>query len=254
MSNPDQSEGDRAGDEVLAGEYVLGVLSSEKRQQVEQRLRRDRAFAVIVARWEDNLAPLDEAYSPQQPTASVLPAIEHRLFGTLERPKQSAAWLRLWASAPLWRTLAFGSFAMLVGVVAFGVRPPSTPPKPERVLHAQLEGHGDNVFSLAADFNPQSGRIRVTPVASGQAQPKSLELWMIRGQDPAVSLGVLPQSGEGEVVIPDAMRKELTSGVTLAVSLEPEGGSPNASPTGPVVASGQVRMPSFRPSRKNSAW
>lgn len=244
MSNPDQSEGDRARDEVLAGEYVLGVLSSEKRQKVEQRLRRDRAFAAIVARWEDNLAPLDEAYSLQVPAATVLPSIEHRLFGTTERPRSSAAvWPKLWASAPLWRTLAFGSFAMLIGVVTFGVRPPSSPATPERLLHAQLEGHSDNVFSLAADFNPESGRIRVTPIANGQAQPKSLELWMIRGKDPAVSLGVLPQSGEGEVVIPDAMRGELTSGVTLAVSLEPEGGSPNKSPTGPVVASGQVRMP-----------
>lgn len=243
MSKPDQSEGDRARDEVLAGEYVLGVLPSEKRRQVEQRMRRDRAFAAIVARWEDNLAPLDDAYPPQEPAATVLPSIENRLFGTAVQPRQGAAWPRLWASAPFWRTLAFGSFAMLVGVVIFGVRPLVSPSKPERLLHAQLDGHGDNVFSLAADFNPQSGAIRLTPIASGQAQPKSLELWMIRGKDPAVSLGVLPQSGEGEVVIPDTMRGELTSGVILAVSLEPEGGSPNASPTGPVVASGQVRMP-----------
>ncbi|MFD1744793.1 anti-sigma factor domain-containing protein [Rhizobium helianthi] len=243
MSNPDQSEGDRARDEVLAGEYVLGVLSSEKRLQVEQRLRRDRAFAAIVARWEDNLAPMDEAYVAQTPSATVFPAIEYRLFGAAEQPVRAAIWTRLWSSAPLWRSLAFGSFAMLAGVLIFGLRPPVSPAKPERLLHAHLEGHGDTVLSLAADFNPADGRIRLTPVASGQPQPKSLELWMIRGNDPAISLGVLPQDGEGEVVIPDAMRGELTSGVTLAVSLEPEGGSPNASPTGPVIASGQVRMP-----------
>lgn len=243
MTNPDQSEGDRARDEVLAGEYVLGVLSAEKRQQVEQRLRRDRAFAAIVARWEENLSPMDDAYEPHAPSAFVLPSIEKRLFGASASVSRASLWGTLWSSAPLWRTLAFGSFILLVCTITFGLQPPSLSGKPKVLLQARLQGQNDNVFSLVADYAPDSGTLRMMPVASSVPEPKSLELWMIRGQEPPVSLGVLPQTGQGEIIVPDPLRQQLVGGVTLAVSLEPEGGSPKSTPTGPVVAAGKIPTP-----------
>ncbi len=53
-------------------------------------------------------------------------------------------------------------------------------------------------------------------------------------------LGVFQDQGDGSIVIPPDMRGRLKDGVTLAVSLEPFGGSPTGKPTGPVVASGKI--------------
>ena len=56
-----------------------------------------------------------------------------------------------------------------------------------------------------------------------------------------ISIGVLPQTGQGELDVPEDLRARLTEGVVLAVSLEPFGGSPTGKATGPVVALGEVR-------------
>lgn len=243
MTKPDQSEGDRARDEVLAGEYVLGVLPAERRQQVEQRIRRDRAFAAMVLRWQENLSSMDEEYAPQTPPDYVFPLVQRRLFGTAASTKPfPGVGSRLWASTPLWRTLALASFLLLAGVTVFGLQPPSTP-KAGAQMQAQLKGAGTSDVNLLASLDTRSGRLSIMPVANTQAEPKSLQLWMIDGNAPPVSLGLLPDNGRGDVIIPDTMRRRMTSGITLAVSLEPQGGSPSAGPTGPVLMSGQMRAP-----------
>ena len=44
----------------------------------------------------------------------------------------------------------------------------------------------------------------------------------------------------GALVIPADLRGRITEGATLAVSLEPFGGSPTGQATGPVIAVGQT--------------
>ena len=246
MTRPDQSEGDRARDEVLAGEYVLGVLSSEARAKVEARIRSDRPFAAIVARWEQNLAELDEEYETVAPPNYILPSIEKRLFGVPGGRSRAMSGGRvlasLWGSVALWRGLALMSIFLLVGTVLFAERP-ETSRSGRAPLLAQMQGQSDAALSLVAHYTAGDGRLKLTPVANAAADPHSLELWMIRGSDPAVSLGVLPQTGDGEVIVPDRLRPVLGDGVTLAVSLEPLGGSPTGVATGPVLAAGPLRRP-----------
>ncbi len=52
------------------------------------------------------------------------------------------------------------------------------------------------------------------------------------------SLGIFQPDEDGELVIPADLRGGIADGTTLAVSLEPFGGSTTGAPTGPVVASG----------------
>jgi anti-sigma-K factor RskA len=52
---------------------------------------------------------------------------------------------------------------------------------------------------------------------------------------------VLPQTGEGELAVPAALRDRLVEGAVLSVSLEPMGGAPAGSVSGPVIASGAAR-------------
>ncbi|MEZ2130872.1 hypothetical protein AAE028_24345 [Sinorhizobium sp. CB9] len=115
MTSPDQSKGSRSRDEVLAGEYVLGVLSLEERQRVEARMRKDRNFAAIVSRWEHNLSDTtgEGAHAPIS-FEEYLSLEDRRLALTVTgRPISTGGFLRaFWNSLWFWRTIAF------VGVLA----------------------------------------------------------------------------------------------------------------------------------------
>ncbi|MBB4183777.1 anti-sigma factor [Sinorhizobium terangae] len=234
MTTQNPESGDFRRDEVIAGEYVLGVLSEEDRRKVEARMASDRNFAAMVDRWQHNLASFDDAYEAVRPPAHVFAAVESRIFP----PPAASPRVGFWNSLLLWRSLAVASLAAvaIMGASMAGLfsEPQSQP------LVAELSGEG-NAINLVARFDRASGSLKLTPVAARQAEQKSLELWLIEGDNPAVSLGVLPQSGEGEILVPPEMRTRFDEGSTLAVSVEPLGGSPTGAPTGAVVAQGTAR-------------
>jgi anti-sigma-K factor RskA len=235
MTTPDQSKGGRSRDEVLAGEYVLGVLSYRDRRVVEERMRRDRQFAAIVSRWETNLSSFTDEYEvAASPGRETYKQIEARLFG---EPEVSRSFSRgLWNSAAFWRSLTFASLVVAIGAIIFAsgtVQPPKRPAP----LIAELSS-ADSKVNLLASYDNQSGHLTVVPVAAGGAGKKSLELWLVPGSGAPKSLGVFPPDGNGELVIPADMRGDIAEGATLAISLEPFGGSPAATATGPVIATG----------------
>ena len=49
------------GNQLLAAEYVLGVLGIEERREVERRLAQEPALAREVAFWEERLGGLADA-------------------------------------------------------------------------------------------------------------------------------------------------------------------------------------------------
>jgi anti-sigma-K factor RskA len=64
---------------------------------------------------------------------------------------------------------------------------------------------------------------------------KAYELWALpRGGSP-VSLGLLPTTGKSERSLTASQRAAIAAADKLAVSIEPTGGSPTGSPTGPVI-------------------
>ncbi len=236
MSSSDQSKGGRSRDEVLAGEYVLGVLSLEDRQKVERRMRSDRQFAAIVSRWEQNLSGFNDDYEMVAPVAPVFPKVEKRAFAN------GAFGAHLWNSLLLWRSIGFAAIFFVAGVLVFTATNNASQPSPGKQLAAALTAQ-NNPVNLLTNYDAASGRLKVAPVAAGQPQEKSLELWLIRGSDPAEALGILPQTGEGEVVLPPELHGKLTEGAIIAVSVEPFGGSPTGKPTGNVIASGTIHLP-----------
>lgn len=240
MTTPDQSKGDRSRDEVLAGEYVLGVLDAEQRRLVEQRIRRDHRFAGIVSRWEENLSRLNGEYGQEETPKVLFRRMEERLWDVEQFGRAPGSMMRLiWNSLIFWRTLSIVTLLLVAGFAGFrladGLRPTSSP------LVAELNGK-DDAISLAARFDERSGRLTIAPIAAADTAPRSLELWLSVGDNAPKSLGVLPQSGEGEIMVPVELRSAMTEDVTLAVSLEPLGGSPTGQATGPVIAIGDARF------------
>ncbi|HEY3515538.1 MAG TPA: anti-sigma factor, partial [Gammaproteobacteria bacterium] len=63
----------------------------------------------------------------------------------------------------------------------------------------------------------------------------SYELWMLQDNAAPVSLGLIPGVGNAVLPLSAAQLGVLAQTMTLAVSLEPAGGSPTGLPTGPVI-------------------
>ncbi|MCC6001797.1 MAG: anti-sigma factor [Pararhodobacter sp.] len=218
---PDES-GPEERDELLAAEYVLGTLPAEERRALRDRAEVDGAFAARIQAWEARLAPLNDAYE-EAPAPDLLPQIEARLFGALPvatapKPRQR------WASFG-WRAGA-GAVAALVLFLAVVFWPPAPGPM---LLQAELAAEEADL-RFAARWDASAGQLELTRIAGDDApQGQDYELWLIDDSGVPRSLGLL----RAPVTQVSAL---LAPGVTLAVSLEPEGGSPEAAPTGPVLA------------------
>ena len=66
------------------------------------------------------------------------------------------------------------------------------------------------------------------------------ELWVIPPDGKPRSLGTMSSTRKMHMRLADALASLLQQGATIAISVEPPGGSPTGQPTGPVVASGSL--------------
>ncbi|MDG3575344.1 hypothetical protein P7F60_03015 [Rhizobium sp. YJ-22] len=125
MTSPDRSKGNRSRDEVLAGEYVLGVLSSNDRRLVEERLTRDLAFATIVRRWQDNLLTVDDGVTVSRPPVRFVTRAPPAPLKAAGMPvKQRPPRRGLWQSLAFWRMLtAIAWIGMLAMVAVDALKP-----------------------------------------------------------------------------------------------------------------------------------
>lgn len=200
------------GDDFLAAEYVLGVLSLPERLAVESRLRREPAFAEKVAGWAAHFAPLDAEY-PEEPAPDLMPAIEARIFGRAA-PAAERVPRRRWVFAALGATVA---------VAAFGVY--LTRSGAPRILTARIAA-AEGALIFQARYDTDQNVVTITRTRGpGPAAAHDYELWIIAPGNPPTPVGLV-SAATRKLTVP-----KLSAGDTLAVSLEPAGGSPNGRPT-----------------------
>lgn len=234
-------------DEELAGEYVLGVLTGEERERVAERIETDAAFARLVDDWQARFAPLNEGYQEAHPPAALKGSLDRRLFG--EAPGSQArarahtgadrATAGLWNSLAFWRTLSAGSVVAMLALAAFfAVRPPQ--PQPPHPLIASLRAASSDVHFVAL-YDPVKGTLALSHVSGARKRGRDFELWLIAKGDGPRSLGVIPRGGSSVLRPKTGFAKEFAEGASLAISLEPAGGSTGPGPSGPVVAAGKIR-------------
>jgi anti-sigma-K factor RskA len=70
----------------------------------------------------------------------------------------------------------------------------------------------------------------------------SHQLWLVPAQGTPHSLGVIDPSRPQLMAMPAALVGQLRPGATVAISLEPLGGSPREGPSGPVVATATLNQ------------
>lgn len=56
---------------ILAGKYVLGLLSKQDAADIERRIDTDATLRSIVAQWQDRLADLDDTIEPIEPSSDL---------------------------------------------------------------------------------------------------------------------------------------------------------------------------------------
>lgn len=218
-------------DEVLAAEYVLGVLPHPERQAFAARLENDDALRSEVRFWSEQLSPLADEIEAVEPAAAVFKSIENRLFD------ESAIRRSLWSSLAFWRGLAI---ACLAAIVFAGIYVASLPgPAPDRPSYvAEISGDAAAV-RLIVLFEPDTGLLKLNRTDGLPQAGRDFELWLIEGDSNPISLGVLPADKKTALLVPENLRNRFPNAV-LAVSDEPQGGSPTGQPTGAVLATGAI--------------
>ena len=220
-------------DVVRAGEYALGLLSRDEARAFEARLVGEPDLRALYAAWAEEFAVLADDIPEEAPRHAVRERIEAELFGAPDKG--------IWARLGLGRGLIGLAVATALAFVVFGTdlleRGPVAPDTPTQVAEIAAE---DGTLVLAAAYEAETGRLFLDR-QEGEARPgRVLELWLIEGGNAPVSLGVLPEDPQAEVIVA-ADRRELLSGGVLAISDEPPGGSPTGAPTGDVLAVGPVQ-------------
>jgi anti-sigma-K factor RskA len=212
----------------LAAEYVLGTLRYRARRRFERWLLSPQVGALVKA-WEERLAGLEPVLTPVTPPASVWTGIEERLELRRSRARPVTRWLAVAASLAFFVTVG----VFLTNLPGTQVQPPPTLASTAKsflqadpqTIYWRVEVLGDN-----QEISLHVHKVHDLPPG------KSHELWALpeSGATP-VSLGLMPHTGDHHRVLSASQRAALAGSKQIAVSLEPEGGSPTGAPTGPVL-------------------
>jgi anti-sigma-K factor RskA len=95
----------------------------------------------------------------------------------------------------------------------------------------------DSGVSFVALYDADAGTVRLVGLSGAPVPERDFELWAIEGEGAPISMGVVGLERHS-VPLSEQVAQGFGEGTVLAVTLEPEGGSPTGGPTGPVVAQG----------------
>lgn len=220
-------------DEALAAELALGLLEGAEAEAAVARLSTDPAFAQSVRDWQERLAGLALGLTPVMAPARARQAIRERLGHSVAPLSQDPN-----ARTPWWR----GPWGVLGGLLAVAVLAvvlilpglPDRDPVPGAApgYHAQLVSD-DEALQVAAIVD---GREMEIALHSGAAPSgRDWEIWWIEPDGSApISIGLVPRDGNLRMTLPEGL--DPSDAIRLALSDEPEGGSPTGQATGPIVA------------------
>jgi anti-sigma-K factor RskA len=245
--NTGPEPGEPPTEDVLAGEFVLGVLDTAQRRQAQGRMETNRAFAERVAEWERRFAPLLSHIQPVEAPPQVWAAVCARL-GWTPRESESAPG-GFWQRLSFWRGATVLSCVLALAAVAFTVERSLNPTL--QTIIGQAEPGAKPVTPLQRDdgtpgwlasVDAARGTVLMVPVPSApDAQGRVPELWLIPAGKAPVSLGAVSINRSHTVTVPQNARAALVAGSILAITLESAAGIPHAAPSSAVIAKGTLQ-------------
>ena len=232
----------------LAGDYVLGTLSSARRRDVEQRLPDDAALRTAVQHWHERLLPLATLAEPVEPSLQLWQRIEGSLAQATAQAVPVAAVTRQrikpvtgpswWDSVKLWRGLAGGGFAAAAILAAVLVTRMGAVPGAPRYMVVLVAPQDKAPGWVVQASSPR----QLSLIPLGQAVvpvEKSLQFWT-KGESWSgpVSLGLVKPGQTAQ--IPLDKLPPLQPNQLFELTLEPVNGSPTNRPTGPIQFIGRA--------------
>jgi anti-sigma-K factor RskA len=211
----------------LAAEYTLGTLRGGARRRFERLCIASAAARGAVYRWEDHWSALSRTVPPVQPSPQVWAAVSRRLFGD-DATAGSAPRVRRWRAWQLAAAAGLVAVALIVGLIMRQAAPPL------QTLVVLGTDTAHPVWRLERRLPLTALTIQVIGTVP-EAVGRSYELWALPRGGVPVSLGLLPAAGSAERTLSERQRTALLAADKVAVSVEPVGGSPTGSPTGPIV-------------------
>ena len=220
-------------DIALAGEYVLGLLGAPDQATTQARVATDSVFSAEVDAWRERLASMAggaDIAAPEHIWANIDGALP-RATGQNTGPGK----LRLWQGL----TAASMAIAAYLGILV--ANPPGVPTTETPAALVAALGSENGKTAITARYDSQSGELLMTPVAlnTGKLYP---EIWIVPADGKARSLGMMGVSKSTLVAVTPEMRGYMAAGGTLAITPEPQGGAPNGTATGPIIASGKITI------------
>ncbi|NOV25102.1 hypothetical protein E5S69_16475 [Cupriavidus necator] len=234
----------------IAAQYALGVLRGGARRRLERLAHEEPAVRAAIRRWQDRLAGVAELQAAAEPVDKVWCGIEARLGwkAAEDRGATVAAsapglrdaggwWQRLWSAPVFWRGAA--AAMALVAVLAIGIGMHLARQRdaaPAEVIAVLNDGHAQPAMLVSWDAGARHLVVRrLDHLRLDERQV--LQLWALPEGGKPRSLGVIGRVPQARI----ALAQPPMEVRTLAASIEPPGGSPNADgPSGPVVFKGPV--------------
>ena len=211
---------------ALAADYAIGLMPPTARRRFEHLLQDDATLRTELASWQAHLTLLTEPLIEQPVADHVWHAIVARIEPQkLHVPARRSFWT--------WLRLSAVACSLLIAVTAGllynhdSVQYKATLLSGTAQPGLRIEAHADYL------------KVQPLKLAALDAG-RSLELWAIPVEGKPVSLGLVPRDGGGRIVLSQRQQQLIKVPVVLAVSLEPQGGSPTGQPTGPVLYQGPL--------------
>ena len=235
--------GTAAERDQLASEYALGILDGDELNRARALALEDSEFRAAVARWAGRLAPLLVEVGEATPDEDVWRGIQAR---TGKAAADSSNVVDLTRRLSMWRGVSFATSALAAALAMILVAQPAAiaPPiaSPTAVPPPLVAMVGaDKDMKLVASWDP-AGRRLVLAVAGDMPSDTrhSHELWVIPSGGKPRSLGTMPDRPRMHMSLEQTLAELMRQGATIAITVEPPGGSPTGAPTGPMVASGML--------------
>ena len=224
----------------LAAEYVLGTMPARTRRRFATLLRQVPALRRAVAAWEERLMPLADAIPELTPPARVWNAIEARVH-----PGGQAVSGGFWQSLAFWRLSSFASAVVALAAVLLLVVPGGPAPEIPGRMVVVMNDVKTSQPAMTATWEPgQQGEriVRLRVLGHAEMAPGTAwEMWLLPGGgEKPVSLGLITTHDTQTMLIPASLASRLDAADGLAMSVEPEGGSPTGQPSGPVLYAGRA--------------
>lgn len=210
---------------ALAADYAIGLMPATARRRFDALLLEDAALRVELGHWQEALASLTGSVPERPVPKHIWAGIKARIDPqVLHVPAKKPFWMNFRLLAAACAVVV----AVLVGVLY----------QPDIEYNATLVAANQQP---ALQIKAFGDHLQVEPLSLAAVEPtRALELWAIAPGGKPVSLGLVPTSGKGRIQLSKAQQALLNAPLTLAVSLEPQGGSPTGQPTGPVLYQGAL--------------